>query len=115
MDHPYAALPRDVDDPLEEGQIHALPGGIGREAQDQHLRPRPGVADRLLERLEEVDTGDQPHVTDVGAGDDHAIGVDRVGRIGHQHRVAGTDRGEREMREPLLGADGDDRLGVRVE
>jgi hypothetical protein len=100
--HPDPVLAGDVDDLLEEVQLHALGGRIAREVQHQHLGLRPGVLDRALQLLEEVHVRRQPHVAHVGTGDDEAVGVDRIGRIGHQHRVPGPHGGERQMGEPSL-------------
>ena len=113
--HQDVVLPRQRDDFLEELQIDALRGRIRREAEDQHLRLGRELADRALELGEEVDARRHAHRADVGAGDDRAVDVDRVRGIGHQHRVAALEAGEHQVREAFLRADGDDRLGVRVE
>ena len=47
--------------------------------------------------------------------DDHAEAVNRVARVGGQHAVPRTDQRQQQMRQPFLGADGDDRLALRVE
>ena len=96
-------------------QIDALRGRIRRKAEDQHLRLGRELADRALELVEEIHARRHAHRADVGAGDDRAVDVDRVRRVGHQHRVAALEAGEHQVREALLRADGDDRLGVRVE
>jgi len=67
--------------------------------------------DRLLQRREEVDVGGHRHVADVRARDHRPVDVDRVAGIGHQHRVAAVQRRERKVRDALLRADCDDRLG----
>src|SRR4029079_15998198 len=36
-------------------------------------------------------------------------------RVGPEHRAAAAERGERQMRDPLLRPDGDDRFRVRIE
>jgi hypothetical protein len=54
-------------------------------------------------------------VPDVAAGDHRAVDVDRIAGVGHQHRVAAAERGERKVRDPFLRADGDDRLRLRIE
>src|SRR3546814_18546084 len=84
---------------LEEIQINALRGRIAREVQDQHLRRRPRFLDRLLQFLEEVDVRRHPHMAHVGAGEHHAVWMDRIRRIRHQHHITGTERRERQMRE----------------
>jgi hypothetical protein len=68
-----------------------------------------------LQLLEEVHLRRHAHMAHVGAGDDEAVGMDRIGRIRHQHGVAGAHGGQRQVGETLLGADGDDGLGVRVQ
>src|SRR3546814_1732203 len=52
----------------------------------------------------------------VGAGEHHAVRMDRIRGIRHQHHITGTERRERQMRETFLGADrGDDfALGIKV-
>ena len=92
-----------------------LRGRVRREADDHHLGLRDELADRALGLGEEVHARRHAHRADVGAGDDRAVDVDRVARVGHQHRVAAVERGEHQVREAFLGADGDDRLAVHVE
>ena len=89
--------------------------GIRREAEDQHLRLGDQLADRALGLVEEIHARRHAHRADVGAGDDRAVDVDRVARVGHQHRVAAVERREHQVREAFLRADGDDRLAVHVE
>ncbi len=110
-----AVLARELNDLLEERQLDTLRGRIGREIDDEHPRLGEGELDRLLELGEEIDIGRQRHVTNIGAGDHRPVDVDRIARVRHQHRVAATERGERQMRNPFLGADGDDRLGFGIE
>ena len=100
---------------LEKRQVDALRGRIRRKAEDQHFRLGGELADRALELGEEVHPRRHAHRADVGAGDDRAVDVDRVRRVGHQHRVAAVQGRQHQVREALLGADGDDGLAVRVE
>jgi hypothetical protein len=88
---------------------------IAREAEDHHLRLRRALADGALQLLEEVDIRRHAHRADVGAGDDGAVDVDRVRGIRHQHRIAAVQRGEHQVGEAFLRADGHHRLGFRVE
>jgi hypothetical protein len=44
-----------------------------------------------------------------------AVDMDRVARIGHQHDIARIQRGQGQMGDALLGADGDDGLFFRIE
>ena len=113
--HQDVVLCCERDDALEELQLDAPRRGIAREPEDHHLRLREGFADRAFELLEEIHPRGHAHRTDVRAGDDGAVDVDRIARVGHQHRVAPLQRREHQVREALLRADGDDRLGVRVE
>ncbi len=41
--------------------------------------------------------------------------MDGVGGIGHQHHVPGLHRGQHQVRQALLGADGGDGLGFRID
>ena len=41
--------------------------------------------------------------------------MDRVGGVGHQHHVPGLHRGQDQVGQPLLGPDGGDGLGLRVD
>ena len=79
---------RELDDPLEEGQIDDMRRRVRRERHDQHLRLGPGAADGLLEVLDEVRLVVQRHLAQVTAGDDHRVLVDRVGGVLHEHDVA---------------------------
>ena len=49
------------------------------------------------------------------SGDDGAEDVDGVAGIGHGDGVARVEHGEAEVGDALLGADGDDGLGLGVE
>ena len=44
------------------------------------------------------------HMADHAAGDDEAIGVDRIGRVGADDHVAGRGQRLGEVGEPLLGS-----------
>jgi hypothetical protein len=48
-------------------------------------------------------------------GDHRAIDVDGVARVGHQHGVAAVQRGQHQVRQAFLGADGDDGFAVGVD
>ena len=54
-------------------------------------------------------------MADVGAGDDEAIGMDGIGGIGHQDRIAGPDGRQCEVRETFLRANGHDDLVLWIE
>ncbi len=84
-----------------------------RHHDDPWLRPR--VVPRLGQALEEVGPGAQRHLADVGAGQQRAVDVDRIGRGRHQRGVARLQQRPHQVREPLLGPDGVDHLGLGVE
>ena len=70
---------------------------------------------RLGQLVEEIHARQHAHVADVGARDHRPIDVNRVAGIGHQDDVAGVQGGERQMRDPFLRADRDDRLPVGIQ
>ena len=90
-------------------------GGVRREVDDERLGARGHARDQVFklgEKLLAVVDGD---ADDVGAGDDRAVDVDGIAGVGHEHGVARVENGEAEVGDALLGADGDDGLGVGVE
>ncbi len=87
MDHPDVVLPGHCHDLLEELQIHALRGRIAGEVEDEHLGRGPGGLDGLFQFLEEIHAGHQRHMADIRPGQHEPVGVNRVGRVGHQDRV----------------------------
>ena len=115
MHHVDAVLYGERDDLLEKGKLDALRGGVGRKIDDEHLRLRKAHLDGVLELGEKIDVRRQRHLTDVGAGDHRSVDMDRIAGIGYQHRVTTAESGQREMRDTLLGADGDNRFGFRIE
>ncbi len=115
MNHPDIVRPGDLDHPFEKIQIDALGRRIARKIHHQHLRSRPGLVDRLFQFLEKIVLRRHGHMTHIGAGNDETVGMDRIGGIGYQHRVARPHAGQRKVRQPLFRADGDDGLGVRIQ
>jgi hypothetical protein len=105
----------DGDHPLEEAEIDALGGRVRRKTQYEHFGLRRELADGALELGEEIHAGRHAHRADIGAGDDRAVDVDRIRRIGHEHRVAALQAREHQVREAFLRADRDDGLAVHVE
>mmetsp|Transcript_2839 Transcript_2839/g.7339 ORF Transcript_2839/g.7339 Transcript_2839/m.7339 type:complete len:399 (+) Transcript_2839:976-2172(+) len=100
---------------LEEAEVHALRRRVGREAEHHHLGLGVAAADGLLQLDEEVHLARHRNRADVGPGDHRAIDVDGVAGVGHQHRVATVQRGQHQVGQALLGADGDDGLAVGVD
>ena len=115
MDDHEVVLPGEVHHPHEEVAVHAERRRVVREGQDQELGLRPSQPRRLLEPGEEVVTRDQGHRAQVAVGDDHRVGVDRIGRVGDEHPVPRLEDGEGQMGQALLGADRGDRLGFGIE
>ena len=102
-------------DAFKELQLHAHRGGIGGESQDQHFRFRIGLADGFLCFLEEIHALGHAHVFDLRTGNHRAVNMNWITRIGHQHRIATVECGQHQMRQSLLGSDGDNRLRVGIE
>ena len=87
---------------LVEIEVGHIGGRVGRIADDQRHRLRDRVAHRALERAKKSVVGRRPACERIdAAGHDEAEGVDRIGRVGHQHDVAGRgDRLRRGWRSP---------------
>ena len=115
MNHQHVILLGQRDHTLEEVQLDALGGRVGREAQDHHLGLGDRFANRPLQLVEEVHAWHQRHRTHLGTGDHRAVDVDRVTGIGHQYRVAMVEGAKHQVRQAFLGADGDDGFGFRVD
>ena len=115
MHHQYVVLLGQGDHPFEEVQFHALSGGVGREAEDHHLRLGDRAANRALQLSEEIHTGYQRHRTHLGAGNHGTVDVNRVAGVGHQHGVALVQGGQHQVRQAFLGTDGHDGFGFRVD
>ena len=110
-----AMLAGERDDLLEERQLDALRGRIRRKIEDQHLGLRERELDRVLELGEEIDSRRERYLTNIGAGDDRPVDVDRIARIGDEHSVAAARCGEHQMRDAFLRPDRDDRFVVGIE
>jgi len=54
-------------------------------------------------------------MADVGPGNHEAIGVDGIGRIRNQYRIPWPHGGQCQVGQPLLRADGNDRLPLRIQ
>ena len=115
MDDHEAVLAREEDDLLEKHAVHAHGRWVVRERKDQQLRFRPRQLRGLFQPGEEVSVRRQRDGSEIAVGDDHRVGVDRIGRVRHQRAVARLQNREGEVGEPLLGAERRDRLGLGVE
>jgi hypothetical protein len=54
-------------------------------------------------------------MADIRARNGKAVGMDRIGRVRHQHGITGPHGSERQVRQALLGANGDDGMLLRIE
>ena len=106
---------RQGDDLFEERQLNALRGRIRGEIQNEHPRLGKAHLDRVLELGEEIDSRRERYLTNIGAGDDRPVDVDRIARIGDEHSVAAARCGEHQMRDAFLRPDRDDRFVVGIE
>ena len=115
LHHPNAMLPRNGDDLLEEVQIHAFGGGVAGEVQHQRLGAGPGVVDGLGQFVKKIHPLGERHMAHIGVGNHKAVGMHRIAGVGHQHCVPRRQHGQRQVRQPLLGAQGHYRLCLRVQ
>ena len=88
---------------------------IGRIADHERDRLRDRVDDGAFERVEERRRRLRGHRADHAAGHQKTEGVDRVGRIGHQHHVARRRDRLRHIGKTLFRAERGDDLGLRIE
>ena len=88
---------------------------VGREIHDQRGRLRHRVTHRLVQGAQHRLVRGGGDAADGRPGDDEAELVDRVGRVGHQDRIAGAGDGGGQVRETLLAAQGRDDLRLRIQ
>ena len=102
-------------DALEKCTIDGLGGGIRREVEQQHLRPRMHGWQFVLQAIEEA--GGIIHLDGdhMRAGDGRPIDMDGIAGVGDEDGVLLVERGEAEVSDALLGADSDDGLGIGIE
>jgi hypothetical protein len=115
VDQQNLVLEGEVDHPLHEGQVDAGGGRVVGERQHDHPGPGPGEAPGLLDVLEEVLVGADGDLADVGPGEQRPPDVDGVRRRGDQGGVARLEQHPHQVGEALLGPNGGDGLGLRVE
>ena len=90
-------------------------GRVGREIQHQHLGLGPGIAYGAVQFFEEVDPVSHRHMADIRTGNHKTVGMDRVGRVRHEDGIAGASRCQRQMSQALLGTQGHNGLGSRIQ
>ena len=109
-------LARQRHEPLHEVEVDDTRRRVVRERDDQdarrRLRPLERVGDLVVELVVAPAELDLDHAR---AGQDGRVDVDRIGRRGHDRRVARLDEHPHQVREPFLGADRRHRLGLGVE
>ena len=103
------------DQSLQKWKVDALRGGIGGEVDDEELGPRSHARYGVFNLREELGGGVDGEREDVSAGDDGAVDVDGITRVGDEDGVATIEDGEAEMGDAFLRADGDDGLGGGIE
>ena len=115
---PDALALAEVDDRAVEIEIDDLRRRVRRVVQHQRQRLRHRVLHRALERRQEFGERRAARHRDVAhraAGDDEAVGMDRIARVGHQHDVARRGDRLREIGQALLRAQRDDDLALGIE
>jgi hypothetical protein len=85
------------------------------KANDEQLGFRPSLLDSFFELSKEAFAGSEGNTTKVAAGENYRVLMDRIGWTGAKYYVTRIYDGPRQVGQPFLGADGDDRLAVRVE
>ena len=103
------------DDALKESRVDDLRRGVRREVEQQHLRPRPHGGQLVLQPIEKAGRVVHLHRDDLRAGDGGAVDVDGIAGVGNEDRVLIVERGEAEVGDAFLRADGDDGFAVGIE
>ena len=105
----------EIDDLAVIVEIDDLGGRVRREIQHQRQGRRNTVFHRPLQAGEEIEFRPDGDMPDGGAGNDEAVRVDGIARIGDQHHVARRGDGLGEVGEPLLGPEGDDGFPFGID
>ena len=115
VDHHDLAGLGELDELFEELPRCHRRGRVVRERTQDDPRSRLGVFVGSDEIGEEVRLERHRDRCQVGPGEDHGVGMDRVGRLRHQNRIARAAEDPREVRQPLLGPDRGADLGLGIE
>src|SRR5262249_3793284 len=105
-------LTREVDETLEVGALDGCSRRVVRERRDENARPGLRRLPRILERTDEVERGNP---ADGRAGEAGGEEMDRVARTRDERRIAGTQQHPEQMHEPLLCAERERCIRLRVE
>ena len=106
---------REGDQLLEEREVDTGRCGIVREARDDEARARPGSFVCVFHVLEEVLIRSERNRAYIRAGERHRERMDRVGRLGHETRIARRDERPGHVADRFLRAHRAHRFGFRVE
>ena len=115
MHHQELVLFGEIDDLFEEVEVHHLRGRVVRKIDDQHFRLGPGLPGRRNQILEKIAAGCERDRPDFSPGNDHAVGVNRVGGARRQHDIPRSNGRQRQVGNPLFRSDGDDRFPLGIE
>jgi hypothetical protein len=82
--------------------------------QDQLGVARGGLIE-ILQAIQKLRRGGHGQQAGMALGHDHAVLMNGIGGIGRDHRIARSDHREQQVRQRVLGADGDDGFPIRIE
>ena len=102
-------------DLAKEIEFHAGGGGVVRKRDEDQLGWTGGGAIQVLEAIQEFRRTGYGKQAGVAFGHDHTVLMDGVCRIRRDHRIARSDHREEQVREGVLGADGDDGFCIGIE
>ena len=96
-------------------EVHALRRRIVRERDQDQPRLARAASVQILQTVQKRLRIRHRQHAGVPFRHDDAVLMDRIRRIRRYHGIAGTDDREQQMRQRVLGADGGDRFGRRIE
>jgi hypothetical protein len=106
--------PRQLHDLAHEIQVHAGCGGVMGKRDQQELRLL-GSPVQILETVQKRGRVRHGQHARLALGHNHTVLVDGVRRVGRYHYVARPHSREQQVRQGVLGADGDNgfRIGIQ--
>ena len=104
-------------EPLEEPELHALRGRVGRKVQDQQSGSRLHARQIVLQPFEHRLCGAAVHrnALHLRACDHRPKNVDGIAGIRHRNCIFVIEHSKAEVRNAFLRADRNDRLGLGIE